>query len=435
MKTNKEISRREFSKNLAKLLLFGGLTHFAMPQSANAAVADSYQEPQCLGGKSDHDACITVTNGFGRPIETDVCPGGRPLEDVCNPEQRFADECPGEQMPEDECSPLGARMIIGGLQDDYCETGLSMADICAPRVLCPRINEQGRPDGLQSPDQCPAQNASTDVCEPDQTSEYDYCRTGLSVDDECAPNGGNETDECPGGGVLRDNCATPEELWGKGAGDECSRENHPEGQDSCKTQEDRKILGAEVADHCGFDLKKGVDASDVCYEGTNAHGINIGGTDLCIAGKIGTHIYGDGSDDCHDGSNEQDDCGVWNTESGTKEVDVCIVTKQGDRDDLCSPGLWDKKKGGNIGSDDVCYHGLPSSDECKPETGDKDECPGGGPDVDECYTGMPEDDECPGGKSDADVCFALQSETDECVKYGSDPGEDNEPPGEEDFAE
>lgn len=414
------LSRREFARGLANLLFYGGLVHFSLLRTSIAGPADV--PSVCPGGRNDKDLCMALVNARGRQTESDECPGGGPSEDVCRPAQGSSDECPGEQMPEDECSPSGARKFEGGEEDDYCDTGLPRADICAPGVLCPKINGEGRSNGVESPDQCPAQNASTDLCDSGQTSKFDYCRTGLPADDECAPDGGIETDECPGGGVLRDTCAAPDELWGKGTGDECSPENRPESQDSCKTDEDRKIFGAEVADYCGFDFKKAAEASDVCYEGTNDTFSPVGGGDLCIA----TLPVGDASDDCHDGSADQDYCGVWNGE-GYKENDVCIVAEHGESEDLCNPSLSDPKYG-DIGTDDICFQGLSSSDECKPELGDKDECPGGISNVDECDTGLPDEDECPGGLLEGDVCFAWRPESDECVTSGAVSNRDSEPP-------
>ena len=420
--SGKQISRRNFSIRLFQFLASGGLSHFVLPKPLAAGVFGGGTLPSCRGGGNDMDLCILSINEKGKSSETDYCPGGGASEDVCSPQEGFEDECPGERMPEDECSPSGARKTSGGMEDDRCETGDHSADVCVEGILI----------GGTSPDQCPAQNASTDVCEPTHTSAFDYCRTGLPEEDECAPDGGNETDECPGGGVLRDTCMPPDELWGKGAGDECSTENHPDAQDSCKTDEDRMMPGAEVADHCGFDLKLGEESSDVCYEGTNDSFIHIGGGDLCIATAL---PVGDASDECNDGTVEQDFCGMWNRE-GYKEVDVCIATPVGDSDDLCNPGLWDARCG-DIGSDDVCYQGSQSSDECNPDCGDKDECPQGISETDQCVSGMPEDDECPGGASDSDECLMWKTETDECAALGSMSESDTELPEckAEDFVE
>ena len=98
-----------------------------------------------------------------------------------------------------------------------------------------------------------------------------------------------------------------------------------------------------------------------------------------------------------------------------KEIDVCLPNKDGEKDDLCDNSLlWE---GTPVGSDDYCFEGLPSSDECKPEVKDEDECPGGVPVADECLTGSPLEDECPGGASSVDICMEIVgvSGSDECV--------------------
>lgn len=176
----KDISRRKFSQRFLHILMYGGLSHFAVTRTVMATdLSIPTQSTLCPGGGHDQDLCLPAS---GKQPETDTCPGGKNTEDVCLPEQGYSDSCPGEKMPEDECSPSGDR------DNDRCSTGRPDADICAPGVLI----------GGKSPDQCPAQNATTDDCTPSEDERFDVCYSGLPSDDECEPTSGRETDECPG---------------------------------------------------------------------------------------------------------------------------------------------------------------------------------------------------------------------------------------------
>lgn len=385
MKNHKqeEESRRSFIQRLTQVLAYGGLTHFAFSKLANAGGLSTPGFISCPGGRSDNDDCKINSKG----VETDRCPGGGPAEDVCLPEQNLRDDCPGERWPQDECPKSGDRA------EDICTTGLSEADVCNPDILI-----EGK-----STDQCPAQNASTDVCDVTKNHNFDVCWSGLPVDDECTPDGDSSTDECPGGGSARDTCTD-------GKGDACSTEVQEEDtQDNC-----------DRLDVCG-----GSGGADVCYNGTNQKLSNLGGNDICIGL---TSIYGDGSDTCLDGSEEQDCCGMFNAHDGHAEFDVCIATESGDKDDLCDP--LRSNESGNVGSEDVCFQGLPSSDACGVNVGDEDECPQGRTPADVCNLNfsLSEDgdsDECPGGNASCDMCFLPSRADDECFASQGTAGEDS----------
>lgn len=405
MKKNNEISRRDFSKNLAKLLVFGGLTNFGL--SSRAAVRHTGKD--CPGGRVEYDECKVVNRH--RFIETDYCPGGGPTEDECEPQKLKDDACPGEKMPQDQCSPSGAREVLKNHTDDECDTGFSDADICD--------------NTIEKSDQCPAQNPTTDVCNATQSAKFDVCYSGLQSDDECDFNGGKATDECPGGGFDRDNCyvkGVSQTVVGgaivtnlDSEGDECSAEGgNPLSADSCAPRGVDGLLWPE--DQCGY-----LWSADVCYEGTNAHPATLGfdgGQDICMGSKLEQEIRGHGGDTCLDGSAAQDDCGGVNGDyngSQSVEYDVCLPSAAGEKDDLCGKVM---EGGIDIGSPDYCFNGLPNSDECKPSAGDEDECPGGMPEVDECIPGAKDPDECPGGGSLMDECTSGMSDEDECPGHG-----------------
>ena len=405
MKKNNEISRRDFSKNLAKLLVFGGLTNFGL--SSRAAVRHTGKD--CPGGRVEYDECKVVNRH--RFIETDYCPGGGPAEDECEPQKLKDDACPGEKMPQDQCSPSGAREVLKNHPDDECDTGFSDADICD--------------NTIEKSDQCPAQNPTTDVCNATQSAKFDVCYSGLPSDDECDFNGGKATDECPGGGWDRDTChikgASQTVIGGAivtnmdSEGDECSAEGgNPLTADSCAPRGTDGLLWPE--DQCGY-----LWSSDVCYEGTKAPPWTAGfdgGKDICMGSKREQRIRGHGGDTCLDGSDAQDDCGGINQDyNGLKSVedDVCLPSAAGEKDDYCGKVI---QRGNDIGSPDYCFNGLPNSDECKPSAGDEDECPGGMPEVDECIPGAKDPDECPGGGSSVDECTSGLSDEDECPGHG-----------------
>lgn len=401
------VSRREFARNLTKLLVFGSFAHFVIPGSASLKPSGNYPKADCPGGREPEDVCLVGKGKFG-PEDKDYCPGGGPLEDDCRPDDGFSDYCPGEKEPEDECSSSGLREKKYGRDfraDDECDTGLPENDKCDTTIA--------------RSDQCLGQGPAWDECDPSQNKTFDVCYSGLDADDACEPNGGSETDECPGGGVERDRC-TP-----TGDGDECSPEKE-QNPDSCKTAADGALAHRDV---CGTaPLEAFTWQADVCFLGTNARNNNIGGDDLCKDQKIlGILSRGDGGDTCLDGSKAQDFCGGDNGDTGGSEVDVCIPTAAGELDDYCHPLIDPSSRRPREDSDDICYAGLPSSDECNPAIGDQDECPGGASVADECKTGLPADDECPGGASAVDVCLPDVHGSDECVPsiIGSDEPADD----------
>ena len=395
------VSRREFARNLARFLVLGGLTHFSLANSGALMPPGTALKGDCPGGRAPEDSCLVVKGEFG-PEDNDYCPGGGPAEDICRIDDGYSDYCPGEKEPEDECSASGLRSKSFGKNvraDDSCSTGLPENDKCDTKIV--------------TSDQCLGQGPAWDECDPTQDKSFDVCYSGLDADDACNPDGGSFTDECPGGGVERDTCTT------SGAGDECSPEKE-QNPDSCKTSADGLLAHRDVCG-TGPGEKFGWQA-DVCYLGVNDRNTNIGGGDLCKEQKaFGIFDVGDGGDTCLDGSKEQDFCGGDNADSG-KEIDVCIPTAAGEKDDYCHPVARSPWGSALEESDDICYAGLPSSDECNPAVGDQDECPGGVSTADECSTGRPPDDECPGGASDVDVCLSGVSGSDECVSSlaGSD---------------
>lgn len=444
----KDVSRREFASNLAKVLIFGGLSHFGL---SAYPMAGEHTGRDCPGGQAEYDKCELVYNhGF---VESDFCPGGGPDVDICNLAERLTDYCPGERVPQDECSPSGAREAGNGLKDDECDTGVREADVCSEAPV--------------NSDQCQGQKHDDDECLPTQSSEYDKCWSGLSADDSCAPNGDARTDECPGGGWERDNCVITGQIVVGGAitnlseGDVCSPEGgNPVHSDSCGTRGVDGVIWPE--DQCGM-----MWAADVCYEGTNVTEYSLGswangGKDIC-----GTTIagIGAGADTCLDGAEDQDLCGGENKDYSSgdklpKEVDICLAAQPVERGDLCMVKF---DAGGNdIGDPDSCLGGLPTWDMCRVDRGDedecpggvaaadrcdpgsidKDECPGGGPTVDECNSGTHEEDECPGFGDEVDVCLPNVAESDECWSgvFGQDNCPQNDNPdgcknGNPDYAE
>lgn len=416
----KDVSRRQFAVNLAKALVCGGLVHFSF--SNLAAIMPSGTIPRikdCPGGREAEDKCDIVSGGIGK-VENDYCPGGGPSEDVCNIVESHSDYCPGEKAPEDECSSSGLRSQKHGKssathQDDYCNTGLPEDDICDSEV--------------EKSDQCLGQGPQWDVCDTSKSDRFDVCYSGLDKDDACEPNGGRATDECPGGGIERDTCLSDK------SGDECPFSKDGGLSDNCKPE---VLLDADA---CGTGFQ---GEGDSCYLGTNDQNTHLGGGDLCQDNKVfGIFSRGNGGDTCLDGSAEQDNCGGAGEEN--TEVDVCIPDAKGEKDDLCRPLIINKKGGLAEDTEDICYAGLPSSDQCLPEPAavrfgdqdecpqgkapadeciqqalDPDECPGGIPIADECNTGLSEEDECPGGEEEVDVCLSAVEGSDECGKTDSD---------------
>ena len=411
------LSRRDFAQRLAQLLAYGGLAHFSLSGNVlagNPRIACSNGEDTCRSFSHDHcwkpgaddscairsspDLCVFARGqgddvcdskeaddcrgGVGDVCQPSVgnpdnCPGGGPGIDECNSDIKGdKDECPGEMMPKDECPPSGDR------KEDLCDTGYKGSDICEPGAL----------HGETSPDQCPGMGyAPDDNCSESEGFKLDKCPGGGKPQDEGAPDGGKETDECPGGGPSVDTCSegsTP-------SGDECSDEgDHNENPDACKPT---------LPDECFF-------SADVCLTGINTP-LGAGEDDACQS-VLGVNA---GSDQCNDGSPEQDFCAP---EYGLAEDDICVPHFAGENGDECIPPT----------SPDVCYAGLTSSDECGNNPADKDECPGGKNDADECSTGMPSEDECPGGVEMCDECNPEQLGSDECTASDSRAGKDIPPP-------
>ena len=412
----KDVSRREFARNLTKLLLFGGLTHFALPNAIGADIAESLITPICPGGRIDNDLCVISVNEKGKHTETDMCPGGGPLEDVCDPEAGLYDECPGEQMPEDECSPSGARRYENGIADDECNSGNAISDICAPVILPSRDKNgkvQNKPNGeikMVSSDQCISGVPLADECPEGGVDDTitDICHSGLAYQDCCELNLVDRKevgDNCPGGIASADQCE--EDI-----GDVCNpNEEFIDESDACKSS-----LSVFIEDTCGVQ-----GHPDKCPNGTNTYA-GLGDDDMCGDRTLPIVGYaGYASDDCHDGSAEQDICQGSQDNREGRDEDVCLPSGKGElgTEDKCEPAVILEDK-------DVCYHGMQESDKCQPYMGDEDECPGGGYDVDECYTGMSWEDECPGGRSDVDVCISWSPETDECDMLMAVSGHDNE---------
>lgn len=122
--------------------------------------------------------------------------------------------------------------------------------------------------------------------------------------------------------------------------------------------------------------------NDACYDGTNTPD-GHGGTDFCDPDP---HPIGLGSDQCNDGTPEQDICSGNSTNPNDGLYDTCPGGET--NVDTCAPTP-------PVNSEDYCVGGLPNNDECYPPD-DSDECPGGGPNEDKCPTGAPPEDECTG---------------------------------------
>ena len=368
----KDVSRREFSRDLVKLLLAGGFSHFALPLTSLATESVSSSGHVCLAGGHDSDMCMLKSEAKGIS-ESDNCPGGGPVEDVCLPEQHMSDYCPGEMLPEDECSSTGGR-TVNGHEDDACDVGSSDADVCNTTV--------------RGADQCASGHTNDDLCLP-KASDDDKCYSGRPNDDECASDGGIDEDACPGGGAEVDTCEP------NGNGDECSNGSWVMGgaadEDDCK---------AGDPDKCATISLSGLLDDDTCITGKNASRGDNGIDDWCRGDALA-------SDTCWSGKDDDDLCLSLDDENGAH--DDCPGGKA--TLDVC---------GAN--SDDYCSKADASSDDCKPNANDMDECPDGGADADECILGMPSSDECPMGQSDSDVCSASVAGTDECVSdlIGSD---------------
>lgn len=281
----------------------------------------------------------------------DACPGGLPAADTCNAPDN-SDKCPGEAAPADECPSTGERSA------DECNTGKADADIC---------NETADP----ASDQCESGNTSDDKCVSE--GEGDHCPTGQAPEDACPDDGGlDDGDVCLGGGSTTNG---QEQDTCDGGGDECTPGSGdgpggPEG-DACRESPETP------ADECTL------TDDDVCYNGTNGGGMMMGGGD---GGNDACDSLG--SDQCNDGSPEQDSC-----------------TQEG----MDSSGQYDTCPGGGT-SVDTCEAGVspdycgadPDSDECGAPA-DADQCPGGTAPADSCPGGSAPEDECPAGVACADV--------------------------------
>lgn len=358
------VSRREFARNLARFLVFGGLAHFSLSGfGAIMPSGTSSKSKDCPGGRFPEDECIVVDDKYGKG-DDDYCPGGGPTVDICNPEFGYEDNCPGETMPEDECSPSGVKRYANGLKDDDCDVGSAVADVCAT--------------GVNDSDQCPSGKAEDDICELSVQTD-DRCYSGLHSDDVCPPDGGvRDGDDCPGGGGEVDTCAND------GKGDECSN-------GSWSFLGDEDDCNASEPDVCGSGLT-GLADDDTCITGRNVPHGTRGPDDWCRGDRFASDV-------------------CW---SGKEEDDLCISRDSRD-------GAHDECPGGsaildtcNSNSDDYCQKSEPSSDECKPHVDDEDECPGGAALSDECNSGLPEEDECPEGLPQVDICLTIVVGSDEC---------------------
>lgn len=274
----------------------------------------------------------------------DDCPGGLPADDTCNPPDNN-DKCPGEAPPADECP------ADGNIVEDECHTGGTAADIC---------NEIANPTS----DECESGSTDDDICDINHTR--DNCPTGQASEDYCPPSGGVDIDLCLGGGAtthgqVQDTCQD-------GVGDACTQGTwwiFP--SDNCTEA---------VPDECS------ATDNDACYDGTNTPD-GHGGTDFCDPDP---HPIGLGSDQCNDGTPEQDICSGNSTNPNDGLYDTCPGGET--NVDTCAPTP-------PVNSEDYCVGGLPNNDECYPPD-DSDECPGGGPNEDKCPTGAPPEDECTG---------------------------------------
>lgn len=331
MKKNKEISRRKFTRDLAKLLLFGGLTHFNLKSSAYAA-------------SSKEDAY------------TD-CPGGMSPTDICNP-PIDRDYCPGQMAPADECPQDGNR------EEDECSSGLAEADICDPTVK-----------GASVSDTCTSGDSKNDDCPED-----DKCWSGTVYDDHCPPDHGLAAgDACPGGGsrfrgMALDVCVP--EGSGPTGGDECPPATWSL-EDDCKDTEPDRCLTSRRG-------IKGWKDDDTCLTGKNHdHTRRKDGPDDWCRGSFLS------SDSCWSGKDEDDLCIDNGGDNG--EFDEC---PGGDRElDKCGP-VGQKWWGGTINSDDYCVSVRNDSDECPEGMPPEDECPGGVASEDICYKHVAGSDEC-----------------------------------------
>lgn len=337
-------TRRHFTRQLAKLLVFGGLSHFAMKNIAMAATSKD---------KAHED-----------------CPGGTPVYDTCTPPTDY-DYCPGETAPADECPNDGNR------DEDECNSGLKSADVCEPS-----LNKKS--------DQCITGGKSDDECEDARTPNAggdDYCPSGVHADDKCDVKGNlSAGDDCPGGGPAVDTCSP--EGSGKENGDECSLGSwsiigaseddcKPDDKDECANasslgDDDTCLTGKNVPytlganggdDWCTGDVR----ASDSCWTGKEQD-------DLCESKGGNNGIF----DECPGGEDGLDRCGSIISD------DYCVSGVQ--KCDACPNGIPPEDScAGGLRPDDICYIHTLNSDECDPINSGSDQNGCKTVILDECY--------------------------------------------------
>jgi hypothetical protein len=397
------MNRSEFIKRSSKALALGLLTHFSLLGGAVVAkAADGEGSIPCESQAQDNcqennhplsDDCQPPPNST-----PDNCPGGMPMEDICDPAPPRAemDLCPGEGDA-DEC-PTGAR------EEDLCMTEIPENDECL---------DANAPTNAAVTDQCESGRYPADECEA-KTENFDKCPSGrtsdTNPDDECAKTGGRDNgDSCPGGGVDMDTCQ-PVTM----AGDECSFGGTHTWKGIGDPNEDDCTSAGPLADICSAVPIHGFPPhveDDSCQNGINANG--NGYTDWCSPSGNGVFA----SDTCI---------------TGTKDDDLCVSRSSLDgMNDVC-PGGGSDVDDCNAVSDDYCSELDPNSDECRMEITDPDECPGGEPDADVCNTDI-DPDECAIAArtdycnptppfSDPDECPTHNSKSDECHR-AQDPDE------------
>ncbi|MDD2459790.1 MAG: hypothetical protein PHT98_01765 [Kiritimatiellae bacterium] len=359
-----DVSRRHFAGGIAKMVGLGVFAHFKL--LGGDGLATTLPSPE---------TCDPVAG------ITDDCPGGVDAEDVCS--FLDPDKCPGENPPQDYCPSNGDR------NEDVCNSGLKTADVC---------NEAEKLDS----DQCESGTTADDVC--DANSPRDNCPNGQKSMDYCPPNGtiaqgdkcfggghmtnGEEQDECDTGKVADgDDCPPRTIPWLIGTGDENDcHEVNGESQDECTLTDD-----------------------DTCINGQN-HPEGAGGDDFCDTSPNDGPGQSTGSDQCIDGTPEQDVC------NGQGQVE------QDGLGDSCPGGssAVDTCEAGVPNDDDYCPGGTDAFDECPDGSPEKDDCPGGGRTEDKCPNGLPPEDECPGGGCSGGDQESWNPDSDACTVFPLD---------------
>ena len=335
-------TRRDFARRLAQLLAFGGLSHFAIKNTAKAATSEDEAHGDCPGGLMPYDICSSSDSDY----------------------------CPGEKPPADECGSLGEFEL------DKCNSGISEADECWPYVS--GSDQCGT--GLPKDDYCPGNRPSIDG----ETTGNDVCFTGRLPDDECAASGSDAAgDQCPGGSIVEDTCSP--EGSGKGNGDECSDGDYGS-EDDCKNDNPDTCIGFELFDDDSCPNQKNAGFGENRYD------------DYCTGGFLG-------SDSCSTGTNEDDLCEGRGDKGqsdscpeGKRNLDVCNAEIS---DDYCLTGVFDSDECPTyVFPEDECSGGSVQEDECLKHTVGSDVCTEvvSGSDQDGCKSAFT--DECLTG----DIC-------------------------------